>query len=199
MLCVGVGVSYYEQVHIQLHALLHVRGCVWADVHVHAHVYGVLRSVPLCFASVQKGLVPTTWCRAASAPPIPAWIATLAANQKLPAAFAVCPLSIFSNTSLNLLPSLDCCIKTPPPHSTHSRIVSFVCPTYDMPSVTGLRTHKVWAGKDCQRPPAALQDVKNHSWDANTSLCFHFTTADQLHTHCNAHFILCTSAHNGYS
>lgn len=85
----------------------------------------VLRSVPLCFASVQKGLVPTTWCRAASAPPIPAWIATLAANQKLPAAFAVCPLSIFSNTSLNLLASLGCCIKTP--HSTRSQIISFLC------------------------------------------------------------------------
>lgn len=89
----------------------------------------VLMSVPLCFASVQKGLVPTTWCRAASAPPIPAWIATLAANQKLPAAFAVCPLSIFSNTSLNLLASLGCCIKPPPhpPIPTCFYIISFSC------------------------------------------------------------------------
>lgn len=86
----------------------------------------VLISVPPCFASVQKGLVPTTWCRTASSQPIPAWIATLAANQKLPAAFAVCPLSIFSNTSLSLLASLGCCINPPPPLSARVHIITFL-------------------------------------------------------------------------
>lgn len=121
--------NYHVQMHIHLHAILPFNVCMWVCICKCVCTYVcmwvcVLRSVPLCFASVQKGLVPTTWCRAASAPPIPAWIATLAANQKLPAAFAVCPLSIFSNTSLNLLASLGCCIKTP--HSTHSQITSFL-------------------------------------------------------------------------
>lgn len=121
--------NYHVQMHIQLHAILPFNACMWVCICKCVCTYVcvcVLRSVPLFYASVQKGLVPTTWCRAASAPPIPAWIATLAANQKLPAAFAVCPLSIFSNTSLNLLASLGCCIKTP--HSTRSQIISFpVC------------------------------------------------------------------------
>lgn len=85
--------------------------CTWANVFWYLCL--------CCFALVQKGLVPTTWCRAASAPPIPAWIATLAANQKLPAAFAVCPLSIFSNASLNPLVSLGCCINPTPPRHPH--------------------------------------------------------------------------------
>lgn len=96
---------------------IHIRECASPNVCLHVCVsvcVYVLISVPPCFASVQKGLVPTTWCRAASAQPIPAWIATLRANQKLPAAFAVCPLSIFSHSSLNLLASLGCCINPPP-------------------------------------------------------------------------------------
>lgn len=123
--------------------------CVYVGVYLQGCMHMcvcVSRSVPLCVASVQKGLVPTTWCRAASAPPILAWIATLAANQKLPAAFAVCPLSIFSNTSLNLLASLGCCIKTP--HSTRSHIISFLCLCYDNSSVTYLHTRghgNLWA------------------------------------------------------
>lgn len=129
--------------HTRVHAILPFNACMWVCICV---CVCVLRSVPLCFASVQKGLVPTTWCRAASAPPILAWIATLAANQKLPAAFAVCPLSIFSNTSLNLLASLGCCIKTP--HSTCSHIISFLCLCYDNSSVTYLHTWghgNIWA------------------------------------------------------
>lgn len=111
-------------------SLYYMSVCICMCVHEHmcARVrVCVLISVPLCFASVQKGLVPTTWCRAASAPPIPAWIATLAANQKLPAAFAVCPFSIFSNTSLNLLASLGCCIN--PPHSIRSPYSKFLMST----------------------------------------------------------------------
>lgn len=97
---------------------MHIYVCVFWDL--------CLSALPqFCFASVQKGLVPTTWCRAASAPPIPAWIATLAANQKLPAAFAVCPLSIFSNTSLNLLASLGCCVKNPPPTPTFNTLPNY--------------------------------------------------------------------------
>lgn len=117
-LCTECMWSYHVQMHMQFHAMPPFNMSVYVCRRVCAYVcVCVLRSVPLCFASVQKGLVPTTWCRAASAQPIPAWIATLAANQKLPAAFAVCPLSIFSNASLNLLASLGCCIKTPPFHT----------------------------------------------------------------------------------
>lgn len=162
----------------------------------------VLRSVPLCFASVQKGLVPTTWCRAASAPPIPAWIATLAANQKLPAAFAVCPLSIFSNTSLNLLASLGCCIKTPPSHpqsitlpnykflmsalrELFSNTPSHVC------AWTHLSTHgfsPVKVASACQRATAVVlhrrgwkHDLMYLEWSHTHLVLLH--TADQLCTH----------------
>lgn len=95
--------------------------CIYRCVHAYIRVgvrVCILISLLHCFALVQKGLVPTTWCRAASAQPIPAWIATLRANQKLSAAFAVCPLSIFSNASLNPLASLGCCITPQPPFNT---------------------------------------------------------------------------------
>lgn len=124
-------ICFYKSVYAHIHSHTHTH----TNIRTHARVC-VLRSVPPCFSSVQKGLVPTTWCRAASAPPIPAWIATLGANQKLPAAFAVCPLSIFSNAGLNLLASLGCCIKTP--DSTRSHIISFLCLHYDNSSPTQL-------------------------------------------------------------
>lgn len=121
--------GYIKMLNVEVYVQLLCTYTILRCVHYFVVCVCVLRSVPLCFASVQKGLVPTTWCRAASVQPIPAWIATLAANQKLPAAFAVCPLSIFSNTSLNLPASLGCCIKTHPPPIQHAPKlkVSYVC------------------------------------------------------------------------
>lgn len=164
--------------------LMRLCGCVHAHMCARARVC-VLISVPLCFASVQKGLVPTTWCRAASAPPIPAWIATLAANQKLPAAFAVCPLSIFSNTSLNLLASLGCCIK-PPPHPPHSNMLpyyKFLMSTFSQlfrstPPRQWMTNSQQSGDIACQRAAAVLLHLESwkrdfveddHRWLASTS------------------------------
>lgn len=185
--------------------------CMYTCVHAYIHVgvrVCILISLPPCFALVQKGLVPTTWCRAASAQPIPAWIATLGANQKLPAAFAVCPLSIFSNASLNPLVSLGCCItpqfnmlpyhkflmsviwqalSSTPAHECemfkHKQIVKkLACACY---MVTAVLLHHEW------------KRLKMFTVDTQTHCC----TLTHCLSHCHKHnvdFTSCATVHNPY-